>query len=217
MRKRNNADKHDQLINDPRLISPQCFSLTPVETVHENPWFVVRNRGGYFTTEYKRSQVIVLPIVDNNSIVMVRAKRPVIADTTLELPAGDAKENETPVQAASRELAEETGIEINDLPRFKMLPPISNSPNRNPTLIYIYKVDILKQEYENRKLNEDDNEISSIECLGFNDIQEMILQGKLYVSVPLAVVSRFLLNLNRKDNNQELNAKNGNFKTAIKK
>jgi 8-oxo-dGTP pyrophosphatase MutT (NUDIX family) len=209
--------KEIRLLNDPRLISPQCFNLTPVETLHENPWFVVRNRGGYFTTEYKRTQVIILPVVDNNSIVMVRAKRPVIADTTLELPAGDAKENETPVQAASRELAEETGLEINDLPRFKMLSPISNSPNRNPKLLYIYEVDISKQEYENRKLNEEDNEIGSVECFEFDDIQKLILQGQLYVSVPLAVVSRFLLNLNRKENNQELNTKNGTFKTAIKK
>jgi 8-oxo-dGTP pyrophosphatase MutT (NUDIX family) len=195
MIKTDTYDNHIQLINDPRLISPQCFSLTPVETVHENPWFVVRNRGGYFTTEYKQPQVIILPIVDGNYIVMVRAKRPVIADITLELPAGAAKENETSVQAASRELSEETGIKINDLTRFKMLPPISNSPNRNPKLIYIYEVEISKREYENRKLNEEDNEISSVELFKFDDIQKLILQGQLYVSIPLAVILRFLLSM----------------------
>jgi len=127
MKKKDTINNHIQLINDPRLISPQCFSLTPIETVHENPWFVVRNRGGYFTTEYKQPQVIILPIVDNNSIVMVRVKRPVIADIALELPAGSTKEHETPIRAAARELAEETGIEINGLERFEMLSPVSNS------------------------------------------------------------------------------------------
>lgn len=184
----------NQLFNDPRLISPQCFDLTPVETVHENPWFVVRNRGGYFTTEYKRPQVIILPIVDNNSIVMVRVKRPVIADIALELPAGSTKDNETPLQAAARELAEETGILINDLERFKLSPPISGSPNRNPNLLHIFQIFLSMDEYIDRKSH--DKEIESVELFRFEEIYELLIQGKIYVSVPMAVIVRFLISNN---------------------
>jgi len=185
------SDKHDQFINDPRLTSPQCFSLTPVETVHKNPWFVVRNRGGYFTTEYKRPQVIILPIVDNNSIVMVKVKRPVIADITLELPAGSAKENETPLQAAARELSEETGILINDLERFKLSPPISGSPNRNPNLLHIFQIVISMSEFKNKKIH--DKEIESVELFSFKEVSTLLSQGKIYVAIPIAVITRFLL------------------------
>jgi ADP-ribose pyrophosphatase len=195
MRKKDDSERYIQFINDPRLISPQCYSLTPVTTVHENPWFVVQNRGGYFTTEYIYPQVIVLPIVDHNSIVMIRAKRPVIADITLELPAGSAKENETPLQAATRELAEETGIDIKDLNRFEMLPPISDSPNRNPKLLYVYQINLLEEEYENRRLN--DTEVAGVECMRFEDIKERILQAKIYVTIPLAIISRFLLGITK--------------------
>jgi len=93
-------------IDDPRLFTPQCSSLTPVETVHENPWFTVRNRGGYFTTEYEFPQVVILPVVESHSIVMVRVKRPVINDVSLELPAGSVNENESPVHGAARKLAQ---------------------------------------------------------------------------------------------------------------
>jgi hypothetical protein len=85
-----------------RLFSPQCKGLTPVETVHENPWFIVRNRGGYFTTEYCRAQVVVMPIVESCFILMVWAKRPVLADIHLELPGGSVEDNESPVQAVYR-------------------------------------------------------------------------------------------------------------------
>lgn len=191
MKKTDIAHKRTQLLHDPRLISPQCFDLTPVETVHENPWFVVRNRGGYFTTEYKRPQVIILPIVDNNSIVMVKVKRPVIADTTLELPAGSAKENETPLQAAARELAEETGILINELNRFKLSLPISGSPNRNPNLLHVFQIVISMSEYENKKIH--DKEIESVELFSFKEVSTLLSQGKIYVAVPIAVITRFLL------------------------
>jgi 8-oxo-dGTP pyrophosphatase MutT (NUDIX family) len=190
MRKIDDPQKN-QSFNDQRLISPQCFNLNPVETVHENPWFVVRNRGGYFTTEYKWPQVIVLPIVDNKYIVMVRVKRPVIDDITLELPAGSAKENETPLQAAARELAEETGILINDLERFKLSPPISGSPNRNPNLLHIFQIVISISEYENKNLH--DKEIESVDLFSFKEVSTLLSQGKIYVAVPIAVITRFLL------------------------
>jgi hypothetical protein len=38
---------------DRRLTAVACPDLAPVTTVHENEWFAVRNRGGYFTTEFR--------------------------------------------------------------------------------------------------------------------------------------------------------------------
>jgi ADP-ribose pyrophosphatase len=178
-------------IDDPRLFSPQCSSLIPVETVHENPWFAVRNRGGYFTVEYDQFQVIILPVVENHSIIMVRAKRPVLNDICLELPAGGAMEGELPVQAAARELAEETGIEIQDLRRFIMLPPISVSPNRNPNLAHIFHIHISMNEYEMRK--EHDKEIESVKLFSLDEIQRMVCEGEIYISLPIAVISRYLM------------------------
>jgi len=181
-------------IDDPRLFEPQCSSLTPVETVHENPWFTVRDRGGYFTIEYEFPQVAVMPVVENHSIVMVRVKRPVIDDIiSLELPAGSAKEGESPLHAVVRELAEETGIKIRDLSRFEMLPPISTSPNRNPNLAHIFQVHLSMDEYETRKRH--DREIECVELFRLDEIQRMICQGEIYISFPIAVISRYLISL----------------------
>ena len=179
------------IYEDPRLLLPQCEGLTPIETLHENPWFVVRNRGGYFTTEYRHPQVIVLPIVDDESVVMVRVNRPVITDSPLELPAGSAGKNEDPRAAAAREFGEETGIRIKDLERFSLNEQISNSPNRTPTLLHIYHIAISQEEFESRTSHDD--EIERVECYRFEELKRMLVKGEIYVSAPMAVIGRFLL------------------------
>lgn len=176
--------------DDQRLSAPQCDGLTPVQTLHENPWFTVRNRGGFFTTEYAQHQVIVLPVVDDRSVVMVRVARPVIADATVELPAGGIHMDETPAMGAARELYEETGIQA-DVERFTPLVPIANSPNRNPHLIHIYRIDLTFDEYLHR--GEHDDEIDAVMLCSYGDIAGMIMKGQIFVGVPLAILGRFLL------------------------
>lgn len=177
-------------IDDPRMLGPQCPSLQPVSTEHTNPWFALKNRGGYYTLEYHQPQVAILPVVDNHSIVMVRVKRPVLDDTPLELPAGAAKKQEAPLKAAAREFKEEVGIKVEELDRFQLLPSVAISPNRYPVLPWIYKIDISKQEFDCKDPHDD--EVVSVECFAFEEVKEKIIQGAIYVSLPLGIISRFL-------------------------
>jgi ADP-ribose pyrophosphatase len=177
-------------INDPRLIEPLCDTLLPVETVHENNWFSVRNRGGHYTIEYNQPQVIVLPVVDNKAIVMVRVFRPVIADTTLELPAGGVEKNEAPVEAAMREFREETGIRINDKNRFRMLPPLIHMM-RSPCLPYYFHVHLTEDEYNSRSAH--DEETESVEYLEFSEILKRIIKGEIYIGLHIAMISIYLM------------------------
>jgi ADP-ribose pyrophosphatase len=176
---------------DQRLSKVACPELQPVETLHENPWFSVRNRGGYFTVEHHLRNVVVLPVVNDDSIVMVRARRPVIADVTLELPAGAIEENEHPRVGAARELAEETGIEIFELDRFIAMLPIAESPTRMPDLSYSFLVHVSEQEFAHRRKH--DREILRIERLPIQNLKNMMMNGEIYVSLALAVLGIFLL------------------------
>ncbi|MBN2570165.1 MAG: NUDIX hydrolase [Deltaproteobacteria bacterium] len=176
--------------DDPRLFFPQCHDLEPVTTVHVNPWFSVKNRGGYFTVECNAPQVLVLPIVDARAIVMVRVYRPVIADNTLELPAGGIDGDEAPAVAAARELHEETGISLADLNRFDMLPPLVHMV-RSPTLPYIFQVRLTQREYDLR--SDHDHEIAGVECFPFSEVLRKIEQGELYVGLQIAVIMRYFI------------------------
>ncbi len=175
---------------DKRLTSVACPDLSPVTTLHENEWFAVRNRGGYYTTEFHLPQVIVLPIVDGAGIVMIRVRRPVIGDTTLELPAGAIERGEAPLEGAAREFAEETGIAVPQA-RFKAMPPMSTSPNRMPNLVYVFRVDLASEEFAQRKPHDD--EVESVHCVPFDAVVQLISGGGIYVALPVAVIANYLL------------------------
>ena len=175
---------------DSRLSTLACPELVPVETLHENPWYSVRNRGGFFTVENRLRQVVVLPVVNQDSIAMVRVKRPVINDTPLELPAGALEKDEDVAIGAVRELLEETGIKVTNLDRLISMAPISVSSTRNPNLSYIFKVDISEKEYVNRQPHDD--EIYSVERFAINDLAKKMASGEIYVSLTLAVLGIFL-------------------------
>jgi ADP-ribose pyrophosphatase len=176
--------------DDPRLTTPQCNFLQPVTTSHENPWFSVKERGGYFTIEYNTPQVLILPIIDNRAIVMVRVCRPVIADNTLELPAGGTNGGELPGEAAARELCEETGILVSDLNRFQMLPPLVHMA-RSPILPYIFQIHLTQQEYDFKK--DHDHEISGVECLSYKEILQKIERGEIYIGFQIAIIVRYFI------------------------
>lgn len=164
---------------------------TPPAALHENPWFYVRKRGRYYTIEYRQEQAIILPVVENRGVVLVRVKRPVINDTPLELPAGGIDTGETPVVGAAREFAEETGIVISDDSRFVPLPSLSPSPNRTPSRIHVFRIDITWEEFARR--GHHDDEIAELEYVPLDELAERIVSGDIYVAVPVAVLATFLL------------------------
>ncbi|MBM3298685.1 MAG: NUDIX hydrolase [Deltaproteobacteria bacterium] len=177
-------------IDDPRLLSPQCLSLKPVKTLHQNPWFTVRDRGGFYSVEYNEPQLAVLPVVDRQWVVMVRVRRPLIADSTLELPAGGVIGNESGAEAAKRELAEETGIAIEDLDRFKELKPLSVTP-RFPCLVHTFQVNLSGREYDSR--GDHDHEVTSVELFSLAEIAKKMVSGEIYLCLPLGVLARFMI------------------------
>jgi len=175
---------------DTRLVGPVCHDLTPVKKIHTNPWFAVNERGSFFTIEYHLPQVIVLPVLESHSFVMVRPFRPVVKDCPLEFPAGAVEEGEKPVEGATRELLEESGILI-DSSRFVPMAPLALSPNRTPKLIHIFRVDVTQQEYDQR--GGFDTEIEALEVISFHEAAESVVSGNIYISIPVAIIGMYLL------------------------
>lgn len=76
----------------------------------------------------KRDAVGVAAVFEDNSILLVKQYRPAVKMTTLEIPAGLLEEGESPVEAALRELEEETGYKaqkIEKICEYFMSPALS--------------------------------------------------------------------------------------------
>jgi ADP-ribose pyrophosphatase len=56
-----------------------------------------------------RGAVVVLPMLDDNTVLLIRQHRYPVHQTLVELPAGTLEKNEDPMNCAGRELLEETG------------------------------------------------------------------------------------------------------------
>ena len=94
------------------------------KTVLHTPWFEVESeiieqninakKEPYYRIKAPDS-VVILAITNQNEIVLVRQYRPAIEKVTWELPAGCLNKGESPIEAAQRELAEETGYKCPSL------------------------------------------------------------------------------------------------------
>ena len=155
--------------------------------LHENPWFRVFCREGYYTLEPRQAQVAIVPALGED-LVMVRVTRPVLGLSLLEFPAGGAEGEETPLEAARRELAEETGLWIEDLARFQSLPRLSIAPDRMPAWPHLFQVELTDAEYESRGAF--DAEIEEVCRLSPEQLQAAVLAGRILACLPLALLCR---------------------------
>ena len=77
----------------------------------------------------------VVPLLDDNTVVMERQYRHAIKDYLLEVPAGTTEPGELPLDCARRELEEETGYKAG---RMIELGPIHILPSYSDEITHVY-------------------------------------------------------------------------------
>jgi ADP-ribose pyrophosphatase len=141
--------------------------------------------------EYHKKQVIVLPILEDHSIIMPKVKRHILGGTTWELPAGGIRAGESEEEGALRELREETGISISDISRLKEETTLIVSQNRLPMFPSIFSIEVGINEFEQR--NQHDHEVESVRYFTLEEIKELISTGQIFTSITISILARFLL------------------------
>jgi ADP-ribose pyrophosphatase YjhB (NUDIX family) len=109
--------------------------------------------------------VIIIPFVDKENILMEKQYKHGAKKELLGFPAGFLKDKETPIEAAKRELLEETGYEFHD---FKLVATLSENPTRCRNKYFIVVAKNVKNNATNIK-NEDELE---------GDIEKIIVNKK---------------------------------------
>ncbi|MCW5904872.1 MAG: NUDIX hydrolase [Chitinophagaceae bacterium] len=117
--------------------------------VYKDRWFIARADSckmpdgrivePYYVLEFPNWCNVVV-ITDDEKLVMVRQYRHAINKTTIELPGGVIDKNETPEQAAVREVLEETGYQINNLQFLYRTAP-NPAINNNWAYLFLAKAD----------------------------------------------------------------------------
>jgi ADP-ribose pyrophosphatase len=123
---------------------------------------IIRHKGG----------VAVIPITENNEIIMVRQFRKAFDEDLLEVPAGKIENGEKPEVCAVRELKEETGYTADKISFMNVMYP---SPGYTDEKIYIYKAEGLNA----GDLALDDDEFLNVEKYTLKQAVEMVKTGVL--------------------------------------
>lgn len=145
--------------------------------------------GAKTTREYIKhvGAVAVVAIDDNNRIVMETQYRYPFGRAMLEIPAGKLDgPNEDPLEAAKRELEEETGIRASE---YKYLGPLFPTVAYSSETIHLYWAKGLK--FGERHLDEDES--INVRMMDFEEVVKMVLDGRIGDSKTQAAVLKVKL------------------------
>ncbi|MEM8669782.1 MAG: NUDIX hydrolase [Planctomycetota bacterium] len=133
--------------------------------------------------------VVLLPMIDENTIVLIENRRPTVAETLLELPAGTREADEPVEETARRELIEETGYTPGKLTK---LLEFFSAPGICDELMHLYLAEDLTEGNHAREATENiENRITTRA-----EVIQMIADGKIRDAKTLVGLYAFL-NLNQ--------------------
>ena len=116
--------------------------------------------------------VCVIPITDDGEVIFVNQFRYALDRVTLEVPAGKLERGEDPMEAALRELSEETGITAE---KIEPLDALYTSPALIDEIIYMYIATGLSQGEQHL----DDDEFVNAVKIPLNEAIDMVMSGKI--------------------------------------
>lgn len=119
--------------------------------------------------------VAILPITDDNKIVMVEQFRKPLERTLVEIPAGKLEKGEEPKHTAIRELEEETGYECQSL---EWLISFYTSPGFADEIVHLYVAKGLTKKKDAATLDED--EFVNIMEVTLEEALDLVKNQKIY-------------------------------------
>src|SRR3990172_4791546 len=136
--------------------------------------FVTRPDGKTASCQFVKhpGSVAILPLVDDDHVCLIRSRRIRVGKTLIEIPAGTREPNESPLETARRELAEETGYRA---AQFDELVAYYPSPGVLNERIWIFVASGLTPGQHAREPNE---EIENL-VVSWTDALAMIDRGEI--------------------------------------
>lgn len=158
--------------------------------VYDNPWITVFedqviNPGGgqnqYGVVHFKNKAIAIVPLDDDGNTWLVGQERYTLGTYTWELPMGGAADGEEPIEAARRELKEETGLTASRWSQILRLH-LSNSITDEEGFVFI------AQDLEEGEPEFDETEDLQIRKLPLAEAVAMIGRGEITDAISVAAL-----------------------------
>ncbi|MBL7134037.1 MAG: NUDIX hydrolase [Phycisphaerae bacterium] len=127
---------------------------------------------------------VVLPVLDDGSIVLIRNYRFAVGEVLWEIPAGGLAGGEDPAVCASRELTEETGYTAG---RIEKLGEFYACPGATDEMLYAYLATDLVRGEQNLELYEE----ISVEVCTERAVRRMVADGTIHDAKTIATLALY--------------------------
>ena len=160
-----------------RIFSLRTDRAVSPRTGQEHEFFILESS----------SWVNVIPLTPEDNVVMVRQYRHGIQDITLEIPGGLVEGNDSPEEAASKELCEETGYRASEM---TLLGRVHPNPAIQNNACYTF---LAKDVFLAGKQQQDEKEDIEVLIRPLAEIPGLIREGKITHSLVLAAFYRLFI------------------------
>jgi ADP-ribose pyrophosphatase len=166
---------------------PSDWKTLESRLIYKNPWIKlhedkVRTPSGktmLYSWYESADVVVVVPFLDDSTLVMIKQYRYPLHKALLEFPAGHIENGENPKDTAVRELAEETGYHSKEIEYVYAYHP---SVSKTRQVVYVFKAKELTTGEEEKgvgSLRHESTEDIKVEKVKVKELAQMITNKKI--------------------------------------
>ncbi|MDP2671303.1 MAG: NUDIX hydrolase [bacterium] len=165
------------------------FEVTTTKIVYKNPWIEVREdkiirpngKEGLFGVVTGGSGSSIVALTEENEVYLIKEFHYALGDSSYELPSGGIDKGETALNAAKRELQEETGIIAKRWTTLGIVNPLTvllNAPNHM----------FLAEGLDEGEPTDEETDLIKIEKFPFEKVLEMVDRGEITHSASVTAI-----------------------------
>lgn len=156
--------------------------------IYNNPWIAVNEYqvvkpngmdGIYGSVHFKNKAIGIVPLDKHEQIYLVGQYRYVLDTYSWEIPEGGGKHDEPPLEAAKRELKEETGLTAQKWMQIGNIHT-SNSVTDEEGIIF------LAEHLVEGETDFDDTEVIQVKKIALSEAVELVMSGTITDSLSIA-------------------------------
>ncbi len=163
--------------------------VTGTKVIYQNPWLKVREdkvirpdgKGGVFGVVSIMPGVSVLPLDNEGNVYLTKEYHYAVAKITIEAISGGINKGETRIQAAKRELKEESGLIAKKWIYFGIVDPFTN-------VLFAHNYLYLAQELTQSQAKPEDTEIIEIIKVPLKKAVKWVMESKITHSATAVLI-----------------------------